>query len=85
MKKHSKEAEWKERPNRTVGVDLGDRFSRYCVLNEDGGSHGRRADRNQRRGRFGGTGKASRVSAWCWKPERTRLGSAVCSGVSAIR
>src|SRR5271163_2594169 len=36
MKKHSREAEWKPRPNRTVGVDLGDRCSRYCVLNEDG-------------------------------------------------
>jgi transposase len=30
------EAEWKQRPDRTVGVDLGDRFSRYCVLNGDG-------------------------------------------------
>ena len=36
MKKHSREAEWKERPDKTVGVDLGDRFSRYCVLNRDG-------------------------------------------------
>jgi transposase len=36
MKKSSREAEWKERPNQTVGVDLGDRFSRYCVLNRDG-------------------------------------------------
>jgi hypothetical protein len=36
MKKHSREGEWKERPKRTVGVDLGDRFSRYCGLNEDG-------------------------------------------------
>lgn len=30
------ESEWKQRPDRTVGVDLGDRFSRYCVLNGDG-------------------------------------------------
>ena len=36
MKKSSKEREWKERPERTVGVDLGDRFSRYCVLNSEG-------------------------------------------------
>jgi hypothetical protein len=36
MKKSSRETEWKERPDRTVGVDLGDRFSRYCVLNSDG-------------------------------------------------
>ncbi len=36
MKKSSREAEWKERPKKTVGVDLGDRFSRYCVLNSDG-------------------------------------------------
>jgi transposase len=36
MKKRSREAEWNERPERTVGVDLGDRSSHYCVLNEDG-------------------------------------------------
>src|SRR5260370_2276430 len=30
------ESEWKQRPERTVGIDLGDRFSRYCVLNRDG-------------------------------------------------
>jgi transposase len=36
MKKNSRESEWKERPERTVGVDLGDRFSHYCVLNRDG-------------------------------------------------
>jgi transposase len=36
MKKTSREREWKERPQRTVGIDLGDRFSRYCVLNEEG-------------------------------------------------
>lgn len=27
---------WKDRPTITVGLDLGDRFSHYCVLNEDG-------------------------------------------------
>ncbi len=36
MKKSNRETEWKERPEQTVGVDLGDRFSRYCVLNSDG-------------------------------------------------
>jgi transposase len=36
MKKGSRETDWKPRPKWTVGVDLGDRFSRYCVLNEDG-------------------------------------------------
>lgn len=36
MKNNSRETDWKQRPKRTVGVDLGDRFSRYCVLNEDG-------------------------------------------------
>ncbi|HJX83673.1 MAG TPA: IS110 family transposase [Candidatus Angelobacter sp.] len=36
MKKNSRESEWKERPERTVGVDLGDRFSHYCVLKRDG-------------------------------------------------
>jgi transposase len=38
MKKGSREKEmqWKQRPGQTVGIDLGDRFSRYCVLNEDG-------------------------------------------------
>jgi transposase len=36
MKNHSKENTWKPRPEQTVGVDLGDRFSHYCVLNRDG-------------------------------------------------
>jgi len=36
MKKSIRESQWKERPDRTVGVDLGDRFSHYCVLNRDG-------------------------------------------------
>jgi transposase len=36
MKKTNREVEWKQRPERTVGVDLGDRFSRYCVLNSEG-------------------------------------------------
>lgn len=38
MKKGSREteAQWKPRPDRTVGVDLGDRVSRYCGLNGDG-------------------------------------------------
>jgi transposase len=36
MKNHSKESSWKARPEQTVGVDLGDRFSHYCVLNRDG-------------------------------------------------
>lgn len=40
MKKSSRKAgwrkQWKERPEITVGVDLGDRFSRYCVLNREG-------------------------------------------------
>jgi transposase len=29
-------AEWKDRPATTVGLDLGDRFSHYCILNQDG-------------------------------------------------
>jgi transposase len=36
VKKSNRETDWKERPGQTVGVDLGDRFSRYCVLNSDG-------------------------------------------------
>jgi transposase len=36
MKKSSREREWQERPARTIGIDLGDRFSRYCVLNSEG-------------------------------------------------
>jgi transposase len=36
MKNHSKENTWKARPEQTVGVDLGDRFSHYCILNRDG-------------------------------------------------
>jgi transposase len=39
MKKSSRNkqsAEWKEKPAITVGLDLGDRFSHYCMLNQDG-------------------------------------------------
>ena len=38
MKKsiRERESEWKQRPDRTVGIDLGDRCSHYCVLNGDG-------------------------------------------------
>lgn len=36
MKKNSRETEWKLKPEQTVGVDLGDRFSRYCVLDQEG-------------------------------------------------
>lgn len=30
------EAEWKQKPSLTVGLDLGDRRSHHCMLNEDG-------------------------------------------------
>ena len=30
------EPEWNQKPSLTVGLDLGDRRSRYCMLNEDG-------------------------------------------------
>jgi transposase len=36
MKKSNRETEWKQKPGQTVGIDLGDRFSHYCVLNGDG-------------------------------------------------
>ena len=37
MKKHSKAVSRKtEKPENTVGIDIGDKFSRYCVLNPDG-------------------------------------------------
>ena len=37
MKKHSKAARRKmEKPENTMGIDIGDKFSRYCLLNQDG-------------------------------------------------
>ena len=36
MKKDSRKAKCMDKPAITVGLDVGDRFSRYCVLNEDG-------------------------------------------------
>lgn len=36
MKKHSKVATKAERPEQTVGIDIGDKFSRYCILNRVG-------------------------------------------------
>jgi len=39
MKRNSRSnasIEWKEKPAITVGLDLGDRFSHYCMLNQDG-------------------------------------------------
>lgn len=35
-KRSNMSIEWKERPAITVGLDLGDRFSHYCMLNQDG-------------------------------------------------
>jgi len=36
MKKHSKAGKMTDKPSRTVGIDLGDRFCSYCILNQDG-------------------------------------------------
>ena len=36
MKKVSRTAAQMEKPEITVGLDLGDRFSHYCMLNSDG-------------------------------------------------
>ena len=36
MKKVSRAAGQKEQPEYTIGLDLGDRFSHYCMLNGDG-------------------------------------------------
>ena len=36
MKKISRESMRTKQPAVTVGIDLGDRFSRYCVVNEEG-------------------------------------------------
>jgi len=36
MKKISRATTGKEKPEITVGLDLGDRFSHYCMLNEEG-------------------------------------------------
>jgi hypothetical protein len=37
QEKHSKAVSRKtEKPENTVGIDIGDKFSRYCVLNRDG-------------------------------------------------
>lgn len=34
--RNKRAAEWKPRPAITVGLDLGDRFIHYCMLNQDG-------------------------------------------------
>jgi transposase len=34
MKKHSRAIRAADKPTITVGIDIGDKFSRYCVLNE---------------------------------------------------
>lgn len=36
MNKHSKRQKAASKPKRTVGIDLGDRFSTYCILNQAG-------------------------------------------------
>ena len=36
MKNSSREMREAEKPAITVGIDLGDRFSRYCVVNQAG-------------------------------------------------
>lgn len=36
MKKVIRAVLGKEKPEITIGLDLGDRYSHYCILNEDG-------------------------------------------------
>ena len=36
IRNREQQAEWKQKPSITVGLDLGDRWSHYCLLNEDG-------------------------------------------------
>jgi hypothetical protein len=36
MKKHSKKAAAGSKPSRTVGLDLGDKFCHYCILDGEG-------------------------------------------------
>lgn len=36
LTRNQRQPEWKQKPAITVGLDLGDRFSHYCMLNEDG-------------------------------------------------
>jgi hypothetical protein len=68
----------KDKPGMTVGLDLGDRYSHYCLLNEEGGSGAPRA-------LSGGISRANLVCASRWSAARTRPGSAGCFKSSATR
>jgi hypothetical protein len=81
MKKLSKPGPQKEvgkdRATITVGLDLGDRFSHYCVLNEEGDviEEGRTPSTDVAwRRHF----PPRRVCAWRWSAVRTHPGSAGC-------
>ena len=36
MRSIAKAGKMTDKPSRTVGIDLGDRFCSYCILNQDG-------------------------------------------------
>jgi len=74
----------KDKPGMKTGLDLGDRYSHYCLLNgecEVVGEGGSRAPKAL----SGGISRASLVCALRWSAARTRPGSADCSKSSATR
>jgi transposase len=84
MKKVSRVAKQMEKPEVTVGLDLGDRFSHYCMLNEDGDAieSGRiQTTEESLRRHFHGESRM-RIALEC---ETIRPGSAVCWSSGATR
>ncbi len=67
----------RDKPEITVGLDLGDRFSRYCFLSAEGEEieEGRMA--SNKRG-CGDISRQIRACALPWSAAHTRPGSAVC-------
>ena len=84
MKKVSRELPKMEagiaKPEMTVGLDLGDRYSHYCLLNSDGEviEESRKGAYKAPRLRCGGISRAKIACASPWSVAPTLPGSAVC-------
>jgi activator of 2-hydroxyglutaryl-CoA dehydratase len=88
MKKVSKQMrnmEVTEKPEMTLGLDMGDRYSHYCLLNQQGEVVEEGRMQSTSKPRCGGISRASLVCASRWNAARIRPGSAVCSPNWATR